>query len=117
MNIELNYKEKSFEFNISPLMPIAYLRRIAIKSFKIPENLIELKFNGMIIEKKYNETYLKDYFNNNKSKIKINIIENNYSSFKTDNFNKLIDKDLIRKKYLNNFIKEKKNSLVLYFLI
>ena len=52
MNIELNYKEKSFEFNISPLMPIAYLRRIAIKSFKIPENLIELKFNEMIIEKK-----------------------------------------------------------------
>ena len=110
MNIELNYKEKSFEFNISPLMPIAYLRRIAIKSFKIPENLIELKFNGMIIEKKYNETYLKDYFNNNKSKIKINVIENNYSSFyiKTDNFNKLIDKELIKKKYLNNFIKEKK---------
>ena len=110
MNIELNYKEKSFEFNISPLMPIAYLRRIAIKSFKIPENLIELKFNGMIIEKKYNETYLKDYFNNNKSKIKINVIENNYSSFyiKADNFNKLIDKDLIKKKYLNNFIKEKK---------
>ena len=55
MNIELNYKEKSFEFNISPLMPIAYLRRIAI-----------------------------------------------------------IDKDLIKKKYLNNFIKEKK--IVLFYI-
>ena len=35
MNIELIHKDKYFSFNISPLMPISYLRKY--KSFNIPE--------------------------------------------------------------------------------
>ena len=75
MDIELIYNDKSFKSNISPLMSIIYLRRIAVKSFNIPDFLIELSYNGTKIEKKYNETFLKDYFPNNLSIIYINIIE------------------------------------------
>ena len=71
MDIEISYKDKSFEFNISPYMPIAYIRSLAYKTFKIPEQNIELNFRGVKIEQKYNETYLKDYF---PTSLKINII-------------------------------------------
>ena len=112
MDIELIYNDKSFKSNISPLMPIGYLRRIAVKSFNIPDFLIELSYNGTKIEKKYNETFLKDYFPNNLSVIYINVIEietkNNFksilnltksSSLRTLKISKLIqkEKDLIKK--------------------
>ena len=71
MDIEISYKDKSLEFNISPYMPIAYIRTLAFKTFKIPEQNIELNFKGIKIEQKYYETYLKDYF---PKSLKINII-------------------------------------------
>ena len=116
MDIELIYNDKSFKSNISPLMPIGYLRRIAVKSFNIPDFLIELSYNGTKIEKKYNETFLKDYFPNNLSVIYINVIEietkKNFksilnltksSSLRTLKISRLIqkEKDLIKKKYLH----------------
>ena len=116
MDIELTYNDKIFKSNISPLMPIGYLRRIAFKSFNIPEYLIELSYNGIKIEKKYNETLLKDYFPNNLSVIYINVSEietkNNFrsilnstksTSLRTLQISKLVqkEKDLIKKKYLH----------------
>ncbi len=116
MDIELTYNDKNYKSNISPLMPIGYLRRIAVKSFNIPEFLIELSYNGIKIEKKYNETHLKDYFPKNISVIYINVSEietkNNFrsilnstksTSLRTLKISKLIqkEKDLIKKKYLH----------------
>ena len=66
--------DKSFLFNISPLMPISYLRSLAHKSFNIPEYKIELSYNGIKIEKEYNDTFLKDFFPKS-LKITINVIE------------------------------------------
>ena len=71
MDVELSYQDKTFEFNISPLMPIQYIRSLAFKTFKIPEQTIELNYKGNKIEKQFNDTYLKDYFPNS---LKINII-------------------------------------------
>ena len=71
MDVELSYQDKTFEFNISPLMPIQYIRTLAFKTFKIPEQTIELNYKGNKIEKQFNDTYLKDYFPNS---LKINII-------------------------------------------
>ena len=71
MDVELSYQDKTFEFNISPLMPIQYIRSLAFKTFKIPEQTIELNYKGNKIDKQYNDTYLKDYFPNS---LKINII-------------------------------------------
>ena len=62
MNVTLLNKNNSFLFNISPLMPISYLRTLANKSFNIPEYLIKLSYENINIEKQYNETSLKDYF-------------------------------------------------------
>ena len=71
MDIELSYQDKTFEFNISPLMPIQYIRSLAFKTFKIPEQIIELNYKGNKIDNQFNDTYLKDYFPNS---LKINII-------------------------------------------
>ena len=62
MEVQLIYKENSFLFTISPLMPISYLRNLSQKSFNIPEYLINLTYQNNIIEKQYNETSLKEYF-------------------------------------------------------
>ena len=71
MDVELSYQDKTFEFNISPLMPIQYIRSLAFKTFKIPEQIIELNYKGNKIDNQFNDTYLKDYFPNS---LKINII-------------------------------------------
>ena len=102
MDVELMNSEKSFSFNISPLMPISYLRTLAHKSFNIPEYKIDLSYNGIKIEKEYNETFLKDFFPKS-LKITINVIEsdlkNSYriffnstksTSIKTTKLSKLI---------------------------
>ena len=60
MDIELSYQDKTFEFNISPLMPIQYIRSLAFKTFKIPEQIIELNYKGNKIDNQFNDTYLKD---------------------------------------------------------
>ena len=100
MDIELSFKEKSFEFNVSPLMPIAYIRSLAFKTFKIPEQNIELYYRGIKIERQYYETYLKDYFpktlkiniiiieNENKNPIKFLLDSTKSSSFKTQKISK-----------------------------
>ena len=63
MDITLLYKENSYKFNVSPLMPISYLRTLSNKTFHIPEYLVNLAYKDIIIEKQYNETSLKEYFN------------------------------------------------------
>ena len=75
MDIELINKEKSLSFNISPLMPISYLRILAYKSFNIPDYLLELSYKGTKILKEDNETSLKDYFQKTSFKITINVSE------------------------------------------
>ena len=115
MDIEISYKDKSFEFNISPYMPIAYIRSLAYKTFKIPEQNIELNFRGVKIEQKYNETYLKDYFptslkiniiiteNENKNPIKFLLSSTRSSStFKTKKFEKFDKKINITSKLRSN---------------
>ena len=115
MDIEISYKDKSFEFNISPYMPIAYIRSLAYKTFKIPEQNIELNFRGVKIEQKYNETYLKDYFptslkiniiiteNENKNPIKFLLSSTRSSStFKTKKFDKFDKKINITSKLRSN---------------
>ena len=77
MNVTLLNKQNSFVFNISPLMPISYLRTLANKSFHIPEYLIILSYDNINIEKHYNETLLKDYFNStNEIKIEVTKADN-----------------------------------------
>ena len=109
MDIEISYKDKSLEFNISPYMPIAYIRTLAFKTFKIPEQNIELNFKGIKIEQKYYETYLKDYF---PKSLKINIII-------TENENKNPIKFLLsstrststfKTRKMEKFYQEKKNK-------
>ena len=56
------YKDSSFVFNISPLMPISYLRALSQKSFHIPEYSLNLTYQNIIIDKQYNETSLKELF-------------------------------------------------------
>ena len=75
MDIELINKEKSLSFNISPLMPISYLRILSYKSFNIPDYLLELSYKGTKILKEDNETSLKDYFQKTSFKITINVSE------------------------------------------
>ena len=75
MDIEFINKEKALSFNISPLMPISYLRILAQKSFNIPANLLELSYKGTKILKEHNETSLKDYFQKTSFKIIINVNE------------------------------------------
>ena len=107
MDVELINSEKSFSFNISPLMPISYLRTLAHKSFNIPEYKIVLSYNGVKIEKEYNETFLKDFFPKS-LKITINVIESelknsfriffnstNSTSIKTTKLSKLIQDEKI----------------------
>ena len=74
MNVTLLNKNNSFLFNISPLMPISYLRTLASKSFHIPEYLIKLSYDKINIEKQYNETSLKEYFMSS-TEIKIEVTE------------------------------------------
>ena len=62
MEVELIYKDSSFVFNISPLMPISYLRTLSQKSFHIPEYSLNLSYQNIIIDKQYNETSLKELF-------------------------------------------------------
>ena len=50
MNVTLLNKQNSFVFNISPLMPISYLRTLANKSFHIPEYLILLSHDFINID-------------------------------------------------------------------
>ena len=54
MEVELIYKDSSFVFNISPLMPISYLRTLSQKSFHIPEYSLNLSYQNTIIDKQYN---------------------------------------------------------------
>ena len=62
MEVKFIYKDNSFVFTISPLMPISYLRTLSQKSFNIPENIINLSYQNINIEKLYNETSLQEYF-------------------------------------------------------
>ena len=74
MEVQLIYKDNSFIYTVSPLMPISYLRALSQKSFNIPEFLINLSYQNNNIEKKFNETSLKEYFKKN-SRIIITVTE------------------------------------------
>ena len=74
MEVQLIYKDNSFVYTVSPLMPISYLRALSQKSFNIPEFLINLSYQNNNIEKKFNETSLKEYFKKN-SRIIITVTE------------------------------------------
>ena len=75
MDVTLIYKGNSFVYNISPLMPISYLRSLAQKSFKIPEYLVNLSYQDSNIEKQYYETSLNDFFKTKHIVILISEIE------------------------------------------
>ena len=75
MDVTLIYKGNSFVYNISPLMPISYLRTLAHKSFNLPEYLINLSYQDSNIERQYYEISLKDYFKSKHIIIQINQIE------------------------------------------
>ncbi len=62
MDVTLTHKNNSFVYNISPLMPISYLRTLAHKSFNIPEYLVNLTYQDQLIEKQYYESSLREYF-------------------------------------------------------
>ena len=64
MDVVLCYNESSLLFNISPYMPISYLRKLASKTFKIPDFALNLIYEDKKITKQYNEKSLKDYFGN-----------------------------------------------------
>lgn len=64
MDVVLCYNESSLLFNISPYMPISYLRKLASKTFKIPDFSLNLIYEDKKITKQYNEKSLKDYFGN-----------------------------------------------------
>ena len=124
MNVELKSYEKSFNFNISPFMPISYLKKLACKSFNIPNEQIILSHKEIKIEKQYNDTILKDYFPNT-LKILINVsrkdIKSNFrlflnsstSSLKEIKLTKLISENKILS---NNKFKSFSLSIVWYCL-
>ena len=64
MDVVLCYNQSSLLFNISPYMPISYLRKLASKTFKIPDFALNLIYEDKKITKQYNEQSLKDYFGN-----------------------------------------------------
>ncbi len=92
MDVTLIYKGNSFVYNISPLMPISYLRSLAQKSFKIPEYLVNLSYQDSNIEKQYYETSLNDFFKTKHIVILISEIEskNFFSHSLTTYFSKII---------------------------
>ena len=75
MDVTLIYKGNSFVYNISPLMPISYLRTLAHKSFNLPEYLINLSYQDSNIERQYYEISLNEYFKSKHIVILINKIE------------------------------------------
>ena len=100
MEVELINNENSFVFNISPLMPISYLRTLSQKSFNIPENLINLSYQNINIEKQYNDTSLKEYFKTS-SRIIIRVSEESKTLLKT---------------FLNSTVTERKTSNFIKFI-
>ena len=83
MDVNLIYKESCLTFNITPFMPISYLRTLAHKTFKIPDFALLLTYGNMRIAKSYNNTLLKDYFKNtNPITIKVSEIDTQLN-FKT----------------------------------
>ena len=100
MEVELINNENSFVFNISPLMQISYLRTLSQKSFNIPENLINLSYQNINIEKQYNDTSLKEYFKTS-SRIIIRVSEESKTLLKT---------------FLNSTVTERKTSNFIKFI-
>ncbi len=125
MDVNLIYKESCLTFNITPFMPISYLRTLAHKTFKIPDFALLLTYGNMRIGKSYNNTLLKDYFkNSNPITIKVSELDTQIN-FKTllsqtkensrrliKNFDNFTNKGI--KLSLNNFpqklIKKRNNS-------
>ena len=77
MDVTLTYKNNSFVYNISPLMPISYLRTLAHKSFNIPEYLVNLSYQDQLIERQYYESSLREYFKTTHIIIQVNESEKN----------------------------------------
>ena len=94
MEVELINNENSFVFNISPLMPISYLRTLSQKSFNIPENLINLSYQNINIEKQYNDTSLKEYFKTS-SRIIIRVSEESKTLLKTSSLTEEIKNSMM----------------------
>ena len=99
MDVVLCYKQSSLLFNISPYMPILYIRKLANKTFKIPQFALNLIYDGMKINNKDNEKTLKEYFGNISSII-INIGENesqlNFKSLLSKTTKSIIKDNLIK---------------------
>ena len=108
MDVTLTFKNNSFLYNISPLMPISYLRTLAHKSFKIPEYLVNLSYKDSNIEKQYNETSLKDYFKLPHVNVQVNELEpKNIITHSLTSFN--ISSSLKSSK-MRKFIQEEENK-------
>lgn len=83
MDVNLIYKETCLTFNITPFMPISYLRTLAHKTFKIPDFALLLTHGNIRIGKSYNNILLKDYFkNSNPITIKVSELDTQIN-FKT----------------------------------
>ena len=108
MDVTLTFKNNSFLYNVSPLMPISYLRTLAHKSFKIPEYLVNLSYKDSNIEKQYNETSLKDYFKLPHVNVQVNELEpKNIITHSLTSFN--ISSSLKSSK-MRKFIQEEENK-------
>ena len=75
MEVELIYKENSFVFNISPFMPISYLRTLSHKIFHIPFESLNLSYQNINIEKQYNDSSLSDFFHSPNNRIIVKVTE------------------------------------------
>ena len=120
MDIHLIYKDSSLTFNVTPLMPISYLRALAHKTFKIPDFLLLLSYGNERILKSENNTLLKDYFKNSSSvTIKVseiqpqlnlkNLFENNNNN--ENKMNNSINNKNIEYQNKRNFLKNFDNKI------
>ena len=110
MEVQLIYKNNSFVYNVSPLMPISYLRKLSHKSFNIPEGYIHLSYQNNNIEKEFNETLLKEFFKKT-SRITINVTDFEPKNFIKSLFNSTIGSSSIKSSKLSKLIQDERKSI------
>ena len=112
MDVNLIYKETCLTFNITPFMPISYLRTLAHKTFKIPDFALLLTHGNIRIGKSYNNILLKDYFkNSNPITIKVSELDTQINFKTLLSQTKENSKKALLKKFENFTNKEIKLSL------
>ena len=110
MEVQLIYKNNSFVYNVSPLMPISYLRKLSHKSFNIPEEFIHLSYQNNNIEKEFNETLLKEFFKKS-SRITINVTDFEQKNLIKSLFNSTIESSTIKSYKLSKLIQDERKSI------